>query len=108
MDTNKYVDTNGKQIKVGDRVKFRAHYGYQNHKVIESEGEVVSLNIYQQVIVKLPKKCLFPGRDGMYSSDLFTLHGSYDYDKGVSVFGAVKQVFQFDTPTELSEYCFVV
>jgi hypothetical protein len=44
----------------------------------------------------------------MYSSDLFTLHGSYDYDKGVSVFGAVKQVFQFDTPTELSEYCFVV
>lgn len=107
MDSSKYVDTNGKPIKVGDRVKFRAYYGYQNHQVMESEGEVVSVNQYQQVIVKLPVPYLAPGRDGSYSTDQFTLHGSYDHNRGISVFGAVKNIIQFDIPTQLNEYCFV-
>lgn len=109
MDKTKYVDSAGKQIKLGHRVKFRAYYGQKFNKVIETEGAVMNISEYQQITVRLQEPYLADdGKGFLYKADFFILHGQYDHDRDLSVFGAPREVGSFTPMTKLEQYCLVM
>ena len=105
MDSSKYVDSKGNVIKIGDRVKFKAHYGYQGYRTMESVGKVVYMNTMQSIVVEMEdgQTVLEGGKD----TSKFWLHGEYDSKAGVTVFGTRQVKMQFDYPTVFEEYCLI-
>lgn len=103
MDFNLFVDSNGKQLKVGQEIKFKAHYGYQNSNTMETTGAtIISMYSGCQITVQMPHKYSAPNGQ---ETDRFTLHGEYSFDTRKVHFGENFSGYSCDYPTSCKCYC---
>ena len=102
MDINRFVDSKYEQLKVGQKVKFKTQYGYQNCYDLEGEGVIIKMSELCQIDIKLPFTYSNRGQ-----TDIITLHGDYDFNTKKVVFGSSQNIIQFDYPTKLNRYCHI-
>lgn len=79
--------TNGDVANVGDRVRFKKHYGYAGHCKMETEGVIKNLDhLYGQVQIDIAPASFNEdmGRFGTRQTSVFTIHANYDSSKGVA------------------------
>ena len=108
MNINTFVDSQYNPLEVGQTVKFKTHYGYQNSYTLEGTGIIESLSIYCQIQIKMQGSYTSVGRYSQcQTTNRVTLHGDYDFNTKKVVFGKSRSIMQFDFPTVLDEYLYI-
>lgn len=76
-----HIDRNGREVKVGDRVRFSDTYGYRNQSRLRADGVIKSIHSGDLLIDIAPSSYTYYGRDGdRHDSSVYQFHSEFEFN----------------------------